>query len=163
MQKLIMKMGHIIVLAKYINMRNTTYFLWIWMLFGIFSCRPYHHTSGVFYDEHQVKEINFCNLKQFKNQLIKTEIEYTGQEEYWGAKGFEKCDLNGEVHLNFEEYIDKKLKRLDKNPNAFKVFMNVIGVFKYDSINRFGHLNSYPAEIIVRSVDIRLKKGYQNF
>ncbi|MBC9798278.1 hypothetical protein [Sinomicrobium weinanense] len=129
------------------------------------SCGVTMVNSGSDFDKSEITEVEFCRLNNYQGQLIKTTLEYSGMEEYWGARGFEDCDLNNEVDLNFEEFyenerdylIDPQLRRLYNNYPTHKAIMTVIGVFNKDTINGFGHLNSYPAEILVKSVRIKVK------
>lgn len=130
------------------------------------SCGIFRVNSGIRYNKSEIIKIDFCELGNYNNKLIKTKLEYTGFEEYWSAKGFSGCELNNEVNLNFEEFskndkdflIDSQLRKLYNNQSTHKAVMIVVGVIKIDSVQGFGHLNTYPAELLIKSVKINVKK-----
>jgi hypothetical protein len=138
----------------------------LFSLFLIQSCGIFRIRSGTDFEKSDVREIEFCNLTEHEDQLIKTRLIYTGVEEYWGASGFSQCKLNNNVSLNFKEYyegwkwifIDGQLNRVHNNYHKKKAIMTVIGVFEIDSTNGFGHLGSNIGQIVVKSVKINVKK-----
>jgi len=122
--------------------------------------------SGTKIKKSEVKEVKFCDLEKYNGKMIKTQLEYSGFEEYWSAGGFSKCDLNHKVALDFDEYydswrwllIDRKLSKLHNKYYKYKAKMTVIGIFEIDTINGFGHLNLKKARILVKKVKIKLIK-----
>ena len=74
-------------------------------LFLIFlpSCGLFRVGSGTGVNLNAAKKVTFCQLGGYNGQLIKTRLVYSGVEEYWSGAGFEKCDLNHHVYVNFDD------------------------------------------------------------
>jgi hypothetical protein len=142
-----------------------------------YSCAIFNIKSGGKIEKSAISEVEFCELTNFNNKLIKTNLEYSGFEEYWGASGYKDCKLNNNVSLNFEEYydtwkhllFDKRINRLNKNYNIKKAKMTVVGIFENSKpdtisipnssaiiINGFGHLGSNSAQITIKSFKMKL-------
>lgn len=68
------------------------------------SCGLFRVGSGTGVNLNAAKKVTFCQLEEYNEQLIKTRLIYSGVEEYWSGSGFEKCDLNGQVDVNFDDY-----------------------------------------------------------
>lgn len=139
------------------------YYFSLLLFITITSCSPYISSSNK-EDYKQIYSTDFCNIQNFENKLIKTNFEYYGLEEYWSAFGKKKCKLDGKVNINFKEfydnnntdYIEEKLLYLKEHHSTKKALIDVIGVLKKDTISRFGHLNSYPYEILVKKIKINI-------
>lgn len=54
----------------------------------------------------KAKTVDFCELSNNKDKLIKTKLIYSGVEEYWSARCLDSCRLDGEVYLNLDDYYD---------------------------------------------------------
>jgi hypothetical protein len=129
------------------------------------SCGVFMVKSGTEFDRKKMKKVEFCELENFNGKLIKTDLEYSGFEEYWSGNGFSKCERNNNVDIDFSEYyegwkwifINRQLQRLNRNYSNRKAKMKIIGIFEIDTINGFGHLNTYKARILVKSVKINIK------
>ena len=141
----------------------------IWLIILLImlnSCGLIRVSSGSKYDREKVNKVDFCDLSEFKNELIKTRLEYSGVDEYWSARGFNDCELDDAVYLDFREYyeswkyklINKQLSRLHEEYWKRKAVMTVIGRFEMDSVTKYGHLGSNNAQIVVKSVRINLKR-----
>ena len=130
------------------------------------SCGIVRVSSSSKYDRKEVTKVDFCDLSEFKNELIKTRLEYSGVDEYWSAKGFNDCELDNAVSLDFSEFyennkhilIEGQLNRLHDKYWKRKAIMTVIGRFEMDSVKKYGHLGSNNAQILVKSVRINLKR-----
>ena len=130
------------------------------------SCGLVRVSSGSKYERKKVAKVDFCDLSAFKNELIKTRLEYSGVDEYWSARGFNDCELDNTVYLDFREYyenwkhllIEGQLNRLYDKYWKRKAIMTVIGRFEMDSVTKYGHLGSNNAQILVKSVRINLKR-----
>jgi hypothetical protein len=144
-------------------MRNTGL---IFLLILLNSCGVVRVSSGSEFDRNKVTKVDFCDLSEYKNELVKTKLEYSGVDEYWSASGFNDCELDNAVYLEFEEYykswkhilIEGQLNRLQDKYWKRKAVMTVIGRFEMDSIRKYGHLGSNNAQILVKSVRINLKR-----
>ena len=130
------------------------------------SCGILNVSSGTDFKRSEINKVDFCDLESYNGKLVKTKLKYSGVEEYWSAYGSKDCELNHKVYLNFDEYydgwkwilIDGQLSRLHRKYPTHKAVMTVIGVFEKDSLQGFGHLNTMPAEIMVKRVRINLKR-----
>ena len=135
------------------------------------SCGLFRVGSGTGFNLNAAKKVTFCQLGEYNGQLIKTRLVYSGVEEYWSASGFEKCDLNGQVYVNFDDYyegwkwllIEGQLNKIHNKYWQRIGLMNVIGTFEMvDSVSNkgegFGHLGLNKAQIVVKSVRIKVKK-----
>ncbi|MDX2068127.1 MAG: hypothetical protein SFV55_06850 [Haliscomenobacter sp.] len=145
-------------------------------LLGLFltflpSCSLFRVGSGTGGNLNAAKKVTFCQLGEYNEQLIKTRLIYSGVEEYWSASGFEKCDLNHRVYVNFDDYyegwkwllIRGQLSKIHNKYDQKIGLLNVIGRFEMvDSLSNegegFGHLGLNKAQIVVKSVRIKVKK-----
>lgn len=143
----------------------------VFLLIFLPSCGLFRIGSGTGVNLNAAKKVTFCQLGEYNGQLIKTRLIYSGVEEYWSGSGFEKCDLNGQVDVNFDDYyegwkwllIDGQLKKIHNKYWQRIGLMNVLGRFEMvDSLSNegegFGHLGLKKAQIVVKSVRIRVKK-----
>lgn len=130
------------------------------------SCGIVRVSSGSRFDRNKVAKVDFCDLSELKNELVKTRLEYSGVDEYWSARGFNDCELDNAVYLDFGDYykswkyilIQGQLNRLQDKYWKRKAIMTVVGRFEMDSVTKYGHLGSNNAQIVVKSVRINLKR-----
>lgn len=143
-------------------------------LLALISCKTGITNSS---DMTESKTVEFCDLERYDNQLITTELIYSGVDEYWSAQGNGDCNNNYEnVFLNFDEYYWEKgnrsvVRKLDKIHAKYYLYsakMTVTGIFQTSplqenmiinqdtlktTINGFGHANSYKSRIKIISVE----------
>lgn len=152
------------------------YLLGVSLCIILFSCRSKSVKSD---DLSLVKSmsVDFCNLKNYNDKLITTDVIYSGIDEYWSASGYDKCEGEfNKVYLNFDDYywqkgnksVLKKLEKVHVKYYMYKARMTVTGIFQVSpleediiinkdtikgTLNGFGHLNSYNSRIKIISVD----------
>lgn len=130
----------------------------------ILGCKPKSHLS-LRNEIINIKETEFCDLRNYNQQLIKTKVIYSGAVEYWGANGLVKCNsFYDGVYLDFESNfnnsIQRKLKQLYQEYYKYNAELTVIGYYQEESIDsdlgivrkKFGHLGQYESQI--RVIDI---------
>lgn len=142
------------------------------------SCGIFNAKARANDDQGLIKEVDFCELQAYDGEIVRTELVYTGVEEYWSATSLQECPLDGKLDLDLSVYDDswqhflvrRKLARLYSRYHKKRAHMTVVGrlhlagmdsLITSDSsfqwIDGFGHLGHNEAQITVKRAKIRLK------
>ena len=95
-----------------------------------------------FFENKKLNFIEFCNLPNHKNEMIVTEFYYSGFVEYWAIYGENKCELNNQTNLTFQNYnsLPTRFKIIfDKQKNYEILKIKAIGKFENDNPDGYGH------------------------
>lgn len=113
----------------------------------------------------KAKTVDFCELSEHKDKLIKTKLIYSGVEEYWSARGLDSCRLDGDVYLNLDDYYDSwkyilfswRMKKLFNKYWKYDAIVTTKGIYE-ESDNGFGHLNTKHGQIQAKYLKFRVIK-----
>ena len=113
----------------------------------------------------KAKTVDFCELSNNKDKLIKTKLIYSGVEEYWSARCLDSCRLDGEVYLNLDDYYDSwkdilvssRMKKLFNKYWKYDAIVITKGIYE-ESDNGFGHLNTKHGQIRAKYLKFRIIK-----
>ena len=139
--------------------------LFLTLIYGLTACSPFYVSTVGHGNLRTAKSVNFCDLQNFNGKLIKTTCIYSGYEEYWSAKGIDTCRIDGTVNLNFDNYYDSwkdiliehRMNKLHSKYWKYDARVTVKGIFTTDP-NGFGHLNTSPSEIDIKSFKMKIIK-----
>ncbi|QDK80182.1 hypothetical protein EXU85_16855 [Spirosoma sp. KCTC 42546] len=142
-------------------MKNILYLV---CLFSLGCVR--NHFSITQTDSKLFKYIDFCDLPNYKNDLVCIKGEYSGYDEYWSFSPIsrKRCSnsLDLELGLNEVKYknpeFDDKIRQAINNSVNSYLIIEAIGIYT-NELKQYGHLGRKNSIFVVQEiVNVAVKK-----